>query len=252
MGPAGGLAAGVIVVAGGQAPDRFEDQVYTSVVAPDGTLSPWRTVAPLPHPRMHAASFASGSRVWVLGGFVRDRVAKRSTLWSDVLVADVGPDGNITEWRSAGTLPGPRSHGAVTEGGGFVWLSGGLAGDPFADPPFLTEVWRARIDTDGSLRDWTPATPLPVGIATHASFVHDGWLYVAGGIGDKPAMRAQVLRAPIRDGQLGAWQRAGDLPLARGHVHQLPLAGDRIYSLGGAIDFQLRSTTEVHIGTFTR
>jgi hypothetical protein len=199
---------------------------------------------------MHAGSFTDGGRVYVLGGFAK--VDTVSTLWSDVLVAEVGADGSIAAWRDAGKLPGPRSHFAAARDGAFVYLTGGIAADPFADPPSLREVWRARIGRDGALGEWTAMTPLPSGVATHASFVRDGWLYVAGGVGDKPEMLAAVLAAPIRNHALGAWRTIAQLPVARGHVHQMPLHGDRVYSVGGAVDFELRSSPAVHIGTFTR
>jgi hypothetical protein len=49
---------------------------------------------------------------------------------------------------------------------------------------------------------------------------------------------------------LGAWESSTSLPIARGHVHQLPLWNDHVYSVAGAIDFNLTSTTEIDIGAF--
>src|SRR5262249_520830 len=152
---------------------------------------------------------------------------------------------SIAAWRDAGSLPAPRSHFAIAASDGYVYLTGGIAGDPFDDSPSLADVLRARIDDRGALVEWTPMTSMPVGIATARGFVHRGWLYVGGGIDDRPAMRDEVLRAPLRDHALGAWESAGRLPVARGHVHQVPLLGERAYSIGGAVDFDLHSSDAV-------
>jgi hypothetical protein len=96
--------------------------------------------------------------------------------------------------------------------------------------------------------------PLPVAIAAHASFVYGGYLYVAGGLSGGPdnlTEEKRVWRAPI-DGThtLGAWEAVSSLPVARGHVHQLPVVADRVYSVAGALDLDLNSTDEIDVGVF--
>jgi hypothetical protein len=95
--------------------------------------------------------------------------------------------------------------------------------------------------------------PLPVGLATHASFFYGGYLYVAGGITDDPTLteESRVWRAPIdADHAVGKWEKAAALPIARGHVHQLPVVGNRVYSIAGALDLDLNSSDGIHIGVF--
>jgi hypothetical protein len=58
-------------------------------------------------------------------------------------------------------------------------------------------------------------------------------------------------RAPIaEDSTLGAWEEVASLPVPRGHVHQLPIYKNFIYSIAGAIDFNLHSTGDIQIGNF--
>jgi hypothetical protein len=43
---------------------------------------------------------------------------------------------------------------------------------------------------------------------------------------------------------------AKPLLIARGHVHQFPLFKAHVYSVAGAIDFNLTSTDEIDVGSF--
>ncbi len=92
---------------------------------------------------------------------------------------------------------------------------------------------------------------MPTGLATHSSFFYGGYLYVGGGIDNAPAEEKRVWRAPVNaDHTLGAWEQTVSLPIARAHVHQLPIFGNHVYSFSGAIDFNLDSTDQIDIGTF--
>lgn len=242
-GGAGG-GASWMVVAGGMAGSATLDGSYVAPLNDDGSLGGWKAGPKLPHARMHAGAFVFGSFVYVLGGFENESV------WDDVLRASVQPNGELSTFENVGKLPGPRSHFAVTRVGRSVYLTGGLAKPAFDNPPALTEVRRARLADDGSLTDFEALAPLPFAYATHSSFAYGGWLYVVGGVGEE-AQEKRVLRAEILPDQtLGPWEAAAPLPLARGHVHQTPVYGDHVYSVGGAIDFELTSTKEIVIGSF--
>jgi hypothetical protein len=167
--------------------------------------------------------------------------------------ATVGSDGTLSAWTKVGTLPGPRSHFSISLVDGYLYLTGGLAVSAFQNPPNLGDVISAQIAADGTLGPWNTLTPLPVPNATHASFFYGGYLYVAGGITGttNPIQENRVWRAPIQaDHSLGAWELAAPLLVARSHVHQLPTFENHVYSVAGAIDFNLNSTDEIDVGTF--
>jgi hypothetical protein len=185
--------------------------------------------------------------MWVLGGF------DGSSIWSDIVSTTVQSDGTIASWAPAGQLPTPLSHFTVTLLGDYVYLTGGLqqadGGD--ANPPDVTNTWLGQIEADGTLGGWTALTPLPVAEAAHAAFAYGGYLNVCGGINNVPAEEDRCWRAPIlADHTLGAFAEIASLPIARGHVHQMPVVGTQVYSIAGAIDFNLDSTTHIAIGSF--
>jgi N-acetylneuraminic acid mutarotase len=222
------------------------DQSYSSVIQADGTLGPWSPAGSILHARMHAGSFAAAGNVFVLGGFDGS-----SRDWSDVVSAAVNPDGTLGPWVNAGALPQNLSHFSLSLVGRWIYLAGGLNQSALNNPPLLTSVYAAPIDANGFIGSWIDQTPLPTGLGTHASFFYGGRLYVAGGINSTPAQEKRVWSAPIgADGMLGAWQPEAPLPVARGHVHQLPIYLNHVYSVAGAIDFNLNSTSEIDVGTF--
>ena len=65
---------------------------------------------------------------------------------------------------------------------------------------------------------------------------------------------ATIARAPLAaDGTIGTWfaDPASALPHARSHVHQMPIRGTFIYSVGGApTGFPSTTAFETDIGTF--
>ena len=234
---------GVLVGAGGNMGASLTDMVFTSVVQPDGSLADWQKQAPMNVQRMHAASFSVDSRIWIMGGF-------SDVAHDDVIFADVGADGTITKWNDGGKLPRALTHFAVSYANGFAYLTGGIGTLPTIPSPTLVTVYRGNVEADGTIDQWTQMKPMPAGICTHSSFVYGGWLYVVGGIDDAGDV-ATVRRAHLEDdGSLSAWETAASLPQARGHVHQLPIENDRVYSVSGATDFSLNSTNAVFVGSF--
>lgn len=242
-GMTGGVISNVIVIAGGMG-RKVTDLAYSAVIGDDGSLGAWKAAGSTHQKRMHPGSVVSGENIYVIGGFNDPNV------WDDVVRASVSPDGTVSAWTPAGKMPGPRSHFGTALVDGFVYLTGGLDESALGGPPVLDTVLRATLTPDGTLAEWTEMKKLPVGVATHANFFFGGYLYVVGGI-TSAAHENGVWRAPINaDHTLGTWEDAPKLPTARGHVHQVPILGNRVYSVAGALDFDLNSTDHIDIGTF--
>lgn len=242
-GHTGALSGRTIVIGGGNSLSGFSNSVYSANVAADGTISAWTMGPSLPHAGMHGGAFAKDGAVTMMGGYAGGQV------WDYIVRATVAPDGTVGAWAPAGQLPHQRSHFSVNEVDGYVFITGGLDQPATSNPPVLKDTLRARIASDGTLTEWTPQTDLPDAICTHSGFFWGGYLYVVGGIDDASQLK-KVYRAPIVNHALGAWEAVADLPLARGHVHQVPVFAGHVYSVSGAIDFDLNSTDQIFVGSF--
>lgn len=243
---AGGAAVmvgGTAVFLSGQQPEglRKMPEVWTATARPDGTLEAWRPAAPLPSPRFHHAAVVHGRDVYVVGG-----QGPTNTSEATVYVGRV-EDGTVASWRVAGELPRPRSHHAAVVIDGWLYVIGGMDGNPAQGPALYTDVRRAPLREDGTLGEWQLVSLMPDSYATHSAFVHGGWLYVMGGVVNNHRFVDTVLRAPLRpDGRPGPWQPVTPgLPAIRAHVHVTPVVGGRVYSVGGSASRQVRAQLDV-------
>lgn len=165
-----------------------------------GALGAWVADRPLPTARSGLAAVASDGFMVVTGG---DGL-------NEVLISAIAADGSLGPWLAGPTLPSAITHHAMLVNRGFVYVLGGQLG---MTP--LAGVWRSELNADGTLGAWSSAGTLPAAMFDHASAIHAGSVYVAGG-SDGALDRANVDRAVIAaDGTLGAWVPQPALPRGR-------------------------------------
>jgi hypothetical protein len=248
-GAVGEPVSNFIVIAGGVGNGQIlaTDQSEVAPINGDGTIGAWTSAGSMLHPREHAGAFAVGNAIYVMGGY-----DVQQTLWSDIVQLQLAPDGTpIGAWTTVGWLPAPLSHFAVALVDGYVYITGGLTQPAQNGALGHPDVYGAPLASDGTFGSWTSLAPMPVALATHGSFFYGGYLYVCGGIDTIPGQVKGCWNAAIQsDHTLGAWQPVASLPVARAHVHQLPVWLNHVYSVSGAIDFNLNSTAEIDIGSF--
>jgi hypothetical protein len=169
-----------------------------------------------------------------------------------VFRAKLHHDGSVGPWIADTAMPTPRSHHSTFTHAGYLYVVGGINGNPWDDNvPTLSDIQRARIKADGSLGAWEMVGTLAVPLATQSNVVRDGFLYVLGGVENNMDMVATIRRAPFVDhGHVGAWETVNAaLPVARSHVHQTPVLGRHIYSAGGMSN-DGTPLTNVFVGRF--
>jgi hypothetical protein len=223
------LTGGQIATTGGVRGLKRVAETYVATVDDRGRLGPWRPAPALPAPRFHHPSVAYNDWVYVVGG-QGEKEAE-----SGVFGARLTPEGTIAEWVTLRPLPRPRSHHAAFIDQGYLYVLGGLDGVVGGHNAHFTDVIRAQIAEDGTLGDWQIVSRTPHALATHAAFAHNGALWALGGVEDGSRFVGTIWRAPIgQDQKIGAWEEVKPgLPVARGHVHNTPVLGTRVYTAGG-------------------
>ena len=230
-------ARGYVVLTGGQlaGPGGMRDlkrvaETYTAPIAADGAIGAWTPGPALPAPRFHHPSLYHEGWVYVVGG------QGATEAEAGVFAARLGADGTLGPWQTLRPLPEPRSHHAIVIDHGALYVIGGLAGNPARQPVQHKSVLRATLARDGTLGEWQTVSELPHSYATHSAVVSGDALWVVGGVEDNTTFSARVWRAPLsRSGTIGTWSEVQPLPFGRGHVHQTPVIGGRVYSVGGRI-----------------
>jgi hypothetical protein len=234
------LTHGEVILTGGYSTVA----TWTSQIQADGSMGPWMAGPKLTGPWFHATGVAFQDFAYVIGGF--DLLGNEI---NQVVRASVADDGTLGPWQSVATLPSGLSHHASVVFGSTLYVSGGESKNGVPKPDVIT----ASLASDGSLGAWATAPSLPYAVETHATFVHDGAIYVAGGIDGNLNSLATITRAPLApDGTVGTWvvDPFSALPHARSHVHQMPIHGAFIYSVAGAPTGFPSTTAETDIGSF--
>ena len=223
--------------------------VERAELRPDGSLGPWTADRALPSERAGSSVAVAGSWIVLTGGQIAaDTGSQRLPRIADVFTARVGPDGTIGEWLPAAPLPAPRFHHPAVQHEGWIYVVGGQGRVEAG-----REVYGAKISTDGKLSDWVELTPLPRARSHHAALVHQGHLYVVGGLdgipGGMQGLFNDVLRAPIRaDGSLGDWRVVSRVPHTIA-THSAIVLGNRLCVVGGVED-NLRFVSSVWCAEF--
>lgn len=203
--------------------------VERAAIAADGSLSPWEK---LPSSFAAAGPMVAGTegRVFFAGGM---RAGGNSPQSESAAILD---DGAIGGMEPGPALHVPRFHGAAVIHDGWLYATGGID----ATGTSTAVVERVAISASGFTGDWI-AEPeeLPESRSHHGLAVHDGSLYLTGGLTRVDNMFNQdvpydtVLRATIEpDGSLSAWSVAGAMP-APIAVHASFVHAGHLYVVGG-------------------
>lgn len=214
----------------------------------DGKISGWVDGPKMPEGVMHHTIAVVGDWLFVFGG--RGQTTGASV--DQVLRAKLGDDGVPGAFEKLAPLPEKRSHAMTFQVGRWVYIAGGLTGDPVENPPSRSDIIRTTIGDDGSLGDWETVGKFPTGgLSVSAAQVFGRSVYFMGGLPGGSSYTKNVYTAHINeDGSLGpVTALPTKLPTARAHVHQTPVLGHNIYSVGGHLDSE-SSTGEVVVGTF--
>jgi hypothetical protein len=237
------LSGGIRPTPTGQA--ALSAKSESAKVGADGVLGTFQPGPELSATRFHHGMGAHGDSVYVVGGLTGDNTDNTPL----VERSSVGADGSLSAWEPVTPLPEKRSHHGVVVHADGLFVVGGLTGNPAGVNTPLASVLRAPIASDGSLGEWSTVGALPLPLATHAAFVHVGWLYVVAGVENDSANTDAVRRAKIaEDGSVGEFESVASLPVSHAHAHQTPILDGFVYSVGGALNHM--STTDVFVGKF--
>jgi N-acetylneuraminic acid mutarotase len=126
-------------------------------------------------------------------------------------------------WKTVAPLPTPLDHVQSVELNGLVYYVGGLLGWPSPASGFVYVY-------DPSTDRFSTATPMLHGRKRGAGAIaiHDGKIYVAGGLHAGVA----VPWFDVFDPATGRWAALPDMPRSRDHF-QGAVVGDRFYAIGG-------------------
>lgn len=208
---------------------RAFDTLYYAEVAEDGTVGTWQT-GQLPEARAGHGIAVHGGRVVVLGGLVDFGTAGSPTVedWVSTTFSGVfdPTSGTLTDVRDEADLPEALWHLQATGIDGELVVVGGRSA--YGEASTLSV--RAVLDGD-RITAWEPwSLTLDTGRTHHGMAVHEGQVFLAGGLSAQSDPMAAVLRGDLA--APGAFTRSTLLETAR-ITPGVMVLGDLLVVAGG-------------------
>jgi hypothetical protein len=230
MGHAAVVANDHLFVLGGFNSNGIQATVYSAPINDDGTVGEWNTNLPaLLEPLLYHAAVSAHGYIYVLGG---QKSIEPLIVSDTVYQTKVNAKGTLGGWEALpGPLPLPSQWHAVVATCDHFYLIGGADATEERN-----HVYQAVIQTDGSLGEWSPTSPLPKSLVVPAAAATRGGILVTGGWhSPDPVFSSQrhVYWAPLGpDCTLGSWIELTPLPYPT-HGHALAATDCYVYNLGG-------------------
>jgi hypothetical protein len=161
-------------------------KIYTAPINADGTLGTWVTITPISITSGNFQAIVTKNRVYIMGGWSGSTTAA-------VKSAPINADGTLGTWATDASLPGPLEWTQAIVTKNRVYLLGGRDGSAF-----VSIVYTAPINTDGTLGTWTTGTSLLGTLGASQAIVTKNRVHLLGGyIGP---YTATVYTTPISGG----------------------------------------------------
>ena len=182
-------AGGHVYVVGGFNSSNVTQSTVYMATQTNGTLGAWSTQTPLPIAEGEIAATAYNGFVYVVGG----HTATSGTGEATVYAAPIGSNGTLGAWSSLTPLPQARWDLGIAVAGGYLWAIGGYNSSAVA----TATVYRAAINTNGTIGSWLVMTPLPAGLGEHSVTYAQNYLFAAGGKSGASGAFSTIYDAPV-------------------------------------------------------
>jgi N-acetylneuraminic acid mutarotase len=176
-----------VYLLGGHTSSNTTSAVFTARINLDGTLGTWTVANSLPGALDSSQAIVTTSRVYLLGGY------NGSAYTPVVYTAPINSDGTLGAWTTGTSLPGNLCYTQPVMTKSRVFLLGGNVGNGY-----VSTVYTAPINSDGTLGAWSTGTSLPGALGTSQAIVTKSRVYLLGGYSS--GATTTVYTAPFADG----------------------------------------------------
>ena len=171
----------------------------------------YNDASPVPENLNHAAAATFNGKVYVIGGYLDDKIPSNKLFIYD-------PSSN--QWQEGKNMPTARAALTAQFINGILYVIGGTSDGPLSS----NEAYDPTTDT------WTEKAPMPTERQHMASSVVDGKIYVIGG---RPTGKSSnVDNNEAFDPVSNSWSKLAPMPTARGGIAAATV-NNEIYVFGG-------------------
>ena len=149
--------------------------------------------------------------------------------WRQQYAINFDQNTNALSWKANGVLPANVTNAQVVVTKNRVYLLGGYNGSVY-----VSSVYTAPINSDGTIGAWTSSTALPLTMGGQNVVVTKNRVYMIGGLYNGTTTTAIYYAAINADGTLGTWVTDTNFPVQISTSAPV-ITKDRIYMIGGYV-----------------
>lgn len=217
-------------------PDKYSDSI----------IQKWKNGPALPVPAMMGSAASYQNYLYMTGG--ADTFDGSKNVYFSKINADKSPG----PWVATTPLPKPLlSHEAVVYKN-YLYVIGGVS-----EYSTTSTIYRASINSDGTLGAWTSMISLPKVLTNFGATVVGDYLYVIGGLTVPPGTTYQQIQKDVymskftSDGSLSPWVATTAFPNPAANFEAIPYGGNTIYTVGQNSHFMGKINADGTIASWT-
>lgn len=226
-----------VYVAGGfyvidEETQSLSDQLMRAPIHDDGTLGEWSNVLTLPAALGFHGQAETHDRVYLMAGTTI--VDGEPGLVDDVRIVEMTESTGVRVRRGR-SLGVARVHATGHVLGNRLYLVGGSSeGGIYQQTTLVSDL-----DENGTNGAWREAAVLPAPRTHHSGLVHDGHIYLIGGLTTGSRAENEVWRSVnTRDGEVTGWEVVGDMDEAPWTASAFEY-NNYVYIVGGGHELSL-------------
>jgi N-acetylneuraminic acid mutarotase len=214
---------------------RIKNTIYTAPIDANGVIGSWSSVTPnLPYTVAGSSCVYNESYVYLVGGCTYYNNDSDNTFTNKILIATVNSDGTLSAFNQLNTtLPYNLAGHTSAIIGNYLYVFGGASTFPYSNYTGRSDVYRAVINSDGTLGSFTFVNNSPFPHVRAGSIVVGKYVYLIAGMQDLNSTGKSMARCSINpDSTLGSWEVIGSFPDS---TERIVLANTRskLYVFGG-------------------
>ena len=213
-----------VYLLGGNTASGGVSTVYTAPINADGTLGTWTTSNSIPLACSGHSVIVTKNRLYLLGGQTSSNSAT-----SNIYTSVINADGTIGNWVSSGNLPTNLAFFSSFISKNNIYIVGGWNGSTA-----VSTVYRASINTDGTLGGWVSAPSLPAIVNNSQIAVTNNRVYLLGGYNNTSTVSSVYTATINNEGLISNWSVSSSLVTAA-HASQIVCTRNKLYLFGGYI-----------------
>lgn len=193
--------------------------VQTAPINADGTLGTWTIGTAIPATFYGAQAVLTKNRVYVIGG---NYSSGANNVWS----APINSDGTVGTWVGGPNFPITNYYHNCIVTKNRLYVIGGYNG-----ASYLSSVYYAMINPDGTIGAWNTGTSLPIAVNCFALAMTKNRIHLVGGWSG--SSNTNVYSTVVNsDGSIGTWTLSGTIPNTMNSSSVL-VTKNKMYLFGG-------------------